>query len=56
MSIENIKPYYQYTQKLKCSVCGIISTSVNKSTKFQNNFCIDCLKDLIINSSNKDIE
>ena len=34
-----------------CADCGLVSKNVNKSIKYNQYFCIECLKDKIIRSN-----
>lgn len=50
MKKQNIKNPHTFKSNKKCSECGVVSDKVNNSTTFNRNLCIDCLRDLIINS------
>jgi hypothetical protein len=50
--MDNIKPFYLYHDRnKKCSCCSIVSTTVEKSKKYEILLCIDCLKDKILSDS-----
>lgn len=52
MDSQDIKPshFYKNSNK-KCQKCGLTSKEVNHSKKFNQSLCIECLKEMIINSS-----
>ena len=49
MDSQNIKSPHTYKSNKKCQECGIASSDVNHSKKFNQSLCIDCLKQKIIN-------
>jgi hypothetical protein len=48
---QNKSPYTYKTSNKKCTECGIVSLTVNKSLKYNKHLCIDCLCQLIIDST-----
>ncbi len=51
MDSQNIKPPHLYkSSNKKCQKCGITSNQVNHSKKFNQSLCIECLKEMIIDS------
>jgi hypothetical protein len=44
-------PHTYKDHNKKCDSCQVVSKDVNKSIKYKKNLCIDCLKDLILNSN-----
>jgi formylmethanofuran dehydrogenase subunit E len=49
MNTNNIKPSYTYKDRnKKCSECEIVSTTVERSVKYNKLLCIECLKDKIL--------
>lgn len=42
-------PSFHYKDiKHKCSICGLVSIEVDMSTRYKDYFCIECLKQKII--------
>lgn len=49
MALDKIKPSYTYKERnKKCSECDIVSTTVERSKKYDKLLCIECLKDKIL--------
>jgi formylmethanofuran dehydrogenase subunit E len=49
MNTPEIKPSHTYKDRnKKCSQCNIVSTTVERSKKYDTLLCIDCLKDNIL--------
>ena len=42
-------PHTYKSSNKKCSECDLVSSTVDKSSKFNRNLCINCLCQLILN-------
>jgi len=49
-NLNSKSPHLFKSSNKKCTECNQLSSTVNKSTKFNRNLCIDCLYKIILES------